>query len=129
MSKQMLNLDPFADNDNNSANNHNNSSDPSDGIQDENGFNIGDTEFDEDDDMMLDGGMHLMEDKRKQTSIFAPSNNNMQHAGSKSGGAGLLQQRDCVTQVADQCIDLNQFISKMDELVYSQHGRSSSLVS
>ena len=84
----MLNLDPFADNDDNSAN-QNNSSDPSDGIQDDHGFNIGDENgFDDLDDMMLDGGMHLMEDKRKQTSIFAPSinNNNMQHVGSKGSG-------------------------------------------
>ena len=26
---------------------------------------------------------------------------------------------DCVTKVVDQCFDLNQFITKMDELVYS----------
>lgn len=56
--------------------------------------------------MMLDGGMHLMGDiqsSKKLSNAFAPARNN----------------QDCVTQVADQCIDLNQFISKMDELVYA----------
>lgn len=84
MNKQMLNLDPFADDDN-LANQNN--SDLSDGIQDDNGFN-GFDEDDEDDDMMLDGGMHLMDGKRKQTPIFAPSNM-MQHIGPSTKGNGL----------------------------------------
>ena len=70
-------------------------------------------------DMMLDGGMHLMADKRKlkaNCNAFA-IDSAFEHP----------QQRDCVTKVADECIDLNQFITKMDELVYSQHGRASSI--
>jgi len=42
--------------------------------------------------------------------------------GSHRSASPSLQ--DCMTQVAEQCMDLNQFISKMDELVYSAHGRS-----
>ena len=44
---------------------------------------------------MLDGGLHLM---------------NRGPSGGKKG-------QDCMKEVADQCMDLNQFISKMDELV------------
>ena len=44
---------------------------------------------------MLDGGLHLM------------------NRGPQGGKKG----QDCMKEVADQCMDLNQFISKMDELV------------
>ena len=55
---------------------------------------------DEEHDMMLDGGMHLMGGVKKPNCLFDDG----------SGG---------VTQVASECFDLNQFICKMDELVYS----------
>ena len=54
---------------------------------------------------MLDGGLHLMNNKR------SPS---LKKQALNSG-----QNSDCVTKVVDQCFDLNQFITKMDELVYS----------
>ena len=47
----------------------------------------------EDEDMMLDGGLHLMNNKR------SPS---LKNQVSNSG-----QNSDCVTKVVDQCFDLN----------------------
>lgn len=69
---------------------------------------LGIAEESDDDDMMLDGGMHLMASKR----------GNHQTTGS-NGNLFVAPMQDCVTKVADECIDLNQFITKMDELVYS----------
>ena len=51
---------------------------------------------DSDDDMMLGGGLNLKDNSRSVS-------------------------RDCVKQVADNCIDLNQFITKMDQLVSQQY--------
>ena len=50
---------------------------------------------------MLGGGMHLMDGSKKIAL------------------AGSAAPSDCVTQVASECFDLNQFICKMDEIVYS----------
>lgn len=33
---------------------------------------------------------------------------------------------DCVAEVADKCVDLNQFISQMDQLVQKQYSQKSS---
>ena len=86
-SKQ-LGLDPFEQiNENDEDNNSCTSSAADDDEESEGGIL-------ETDDFMLDGGMHLM-------------NNNMKV------NCGIDEQRnkknvgDCVTQVADQCIDLN----------------------
>ena len=62
-------------------------------------------------DMMLDGGMHLMGGVKKPNCLF-------------DNGSGMMPgpaapSNDCVTKVASECFDLNQFICKMDELVYS----------
>ena len=69
-----------------------------------------------DDDMLLDGGMHLLNN-------MLPRTNRKKSPSGEAGFSGLsgegVQQIDCVKKVADECFDLNQFISKMDELVYS----------
>ena len=54
---------------------------------------------DSDDDGMLGGGLQLM-------------------------AQGRSSSRDCVKQVATECVDLNQFISKMDELVSQQYHKN-----
>jgi len=77
--------------------------------------------------MMLNGGLHLMKERiddqtekqgKKASGVFR---------GSQRSVSPSLQ--DCMTQVAEQCMDLNQFISKMDELVNLAHVHSSSIAS
>ena len=71
---------------------------------------------DEEHDMMLDGGMHLMGGVKKPNCLF-------DDGSGLSGLGGVMPKaaapaNDCVTKVASECFDLNQFICKMDELVY-----------